>query len=85
MTLTSHDIIFFDDLFIPANLVQERDNIFFFKYQKKADDLLYKIIPLQDLKEIQKRRFLGRKTALELFLMSNKSFLLNFSTSEDRD
>ena len=46
VTLTSHDIIFFDDLFIPANLVQERDNIFFFKYQKKADDLLYKIIPL---------------------------------------
>ena len=46
VTLTSHDIIFFDDLFIPANLVQERDNIFFFKYLKKMDDLLYKIIPL---------------------------------------
>lgn len=32
ITITSHDILFFDDLFTPANLIQEKDNIFFFKY-----------------------------------------------------
>lgn len=85
ITLTSHDILFFDDLFTPANLLQEKDNIFFFKYQKKNDDLLYKIIPLQNLKEIQRRRFLGRKTGLEIFLMDNKSIIMNFSSVEDRE
>jgi hypothetical protein len=85
LTLTSHDILFFDDLFTPANLMQEKDNIFFFKYQKKQDELLYKIIPLNNLKELQRRRFLGRKTGLEIFLMDNKSILLNFNSEEERN
>ncbi len=52
ITLTSHDIIFFDDLFVPANLIPEKDNIFFFKFSKKSDEIYYKIIPLPNLKEI---------------------------------
>ena len=85
ITLTSSEIIFFDELFIPQNEEPEYDSIFFFGYQKNEDDLLYKIIPLVNIKEIQKRRFLGRKSALEVFFMDNKSLLLNFNTVEDRD
>jgi Beige/BEACH domain/PH domain associated with Beige/BEACH len=87
VTLTSHSIIFFDDLDItsPKDLENPQDNIFFFKYQKKPTSLLYKIIPLPDIRELQKRRFLGRKTAIEIFLMNGKSLMLNFLNSEDRD
>jgi hypothetical protein len=37
------------------------------------------------VKEIQKRRFLGRKQALEIFLMDNTSLFINFSVLEERD
>ena len=37
LTLTTHDILFFDDLFVPVTQLQEKDNIFFFKYSKKPD------------------------------------------------
>jgi hypothetical protein len=42
-------------------------------------------VPLPDVKEIQRRRWLGRRTACEIFLMSGKSIMLNFSNAEDRD
>lgn len=45
----------------------------------------YKIISLPDIKELQRRRWLGRKTALEVFLVSGKSVMLNFTSSEERD
>ena len=45
----------------------------------------YKIISLPDIKELQRRRWLGRKTALEVFLMNGKSVMLNFLNSDDRD
>ena len=45
----------------------------------------YKIIPLPDIKELMRRRWIGRKTALEVFLMSGKSILLNFKNSDERD
>lgn len=35
--------------------------------------------------EVQRRRFLGKKTALEIFMMDNTSLLFNFTTAEDRD
>ena len=47
--------------------------------------MFYKIIPLTNVKEIQKRRFLGKKAALELFMMDNTSVLFNFSLADDRD
>jgi hypothetical protein len=37
------------------------------------------------LREIQRRRWLGRKSALEIFLMNGKSLLLNFINTDDRE
>jgi hypothetical protein len=47
--------------------------------------MIYKIIPLNNVKEIQRRRFLGKKTALEVFMMDNSTMMLNFLQVEDRD
>ncbi len=75
LTLTSHDIVFIDEL-APGS--EAEDNIFFFQYRKRDDQLRYKVVSLAEVREIQRRRWLGRKTALELFLMSGKSIILNF-------
>ena len=103
ISLTSHQIIFFDDLLSEQDLqslgpqsvhyregeaatpINSTENIFFFKYTKRDDQLRYKIISLPDIKELQRRRWLGQKTALEVFLVSGKSVMLNFISSEDRD
>ena len=84
-TLTSHEIIFFDELSEKSEIDSNNNNIFFFKYNKKPNSLMYKVIPLPDIKELQRRRFLGRKSALEIQLMNGKSLMLNFANIEDRD
>lgn len=70
VSLTSHQIIFFDDLLSEHDLqslgpqsvhyregeaatpINSTDNIFFFKYTKRDDELRYKIISLPDIKEL---------------------------------
>jgi hypothetical protein len=37
------------------------------------------------LKEIQKRRFLGKNAALEIFMIDSSSVLLNFNSTDDRE
>lgn len=83
--LTTFDIIFFDDLESHTLGNDSSDNISFFRYRTRPDRQLYKVVGLQELREIQRRRWLGRKTALEIFLMSGKSLLLNFATVDDRE
>jgi len=73
--LTNLEIYFFDDI---TTHDESYDNIFFFKYEKGPDKLLYKRYPLIHLREIQRRRFLQRKTGLEFFLVDNRSVFLNF-------
>jgi Beige/BEACH domain/PH domain associated with Beige/BEACH len=90
VTLTSHEVIFFEEMYnhvasAANNDSQSSDNIFFFKHTLPTDSLYYKILPLSDLRELQRRRWLGRKTALEVFLMNGKALLLNFPTTEDRE
>ena len=81
MVMTAYDIIFFDDLKIQTQINMQTDNIFFFKHAKGEDSLLYKIIPLVDVKEIQTRRFLGKQSALEVFLMDDTTILFNFESA----
>jgi hypothetical protein len=70
ISLTSHQIIFFDDLLSeqdllslgpqsihyregePTTQITSTDNIFFFKYTKRDDQMRYKIISLPDIKEL---------------------------------
>ena len=86
VSLTTNDIVFFEDLEHGSSLSQDAtDNISFFRYRSRHDRPLYKIIDLLELREIQRRRWLGCKTALELYLMSGKSLLLNFSSNDDRE
>jgi len=40
---------------------------------------------LSDIREIQKRRFLGQNKALELFLMDNRTVMFDFKDIEMRD
>jgi hypothetical protein len=46
---------------------------------------LFKKIDLEGIREIQRRRFIGFKTCLEIFMIDNSSYLLKFPTTEDRD
>jgi len=81
--MTNYELVFFYDL--PANKQAAVSPIFFFNWEMPYDKSFTKKIELASIKEIQRRRFLGMKTALELFLMNNKQVLLNFPTMELRN
>lgn len=44
----------------------------------ESDSSLFKEWPLEHIKEIQRRRFVNQKAALEIFLITGKSIFINF-------
>jgi hypothetical protein len=64
--------------------VRNHDSLFFFQKDKK-DKKLYKKIDLEGIREIQRRRFVGFKTCLELFMVDNSSYLIKFPSIDARD
>jgi len=84
MCMTNYELIFFYDMDTSEG-EQQKSTIFFFE-QKMTDTKGYqKVISLSFIKEIQRRHFLTQKTALEIFLINNKSILLNFPDCDMRD
>lgn len=81
MLMTNYELVLFYDLVAK----EEQGNIFFFNWQVPEDSLLHKSINLSHIKEIQKRRFVGKKTALELFLTTNEQFMINLPDGEVRN
>lgn len=89
--MTNYEIVFFYDLQSSGcadeseEQAQSTDNIFFFNCKMKDHQMLFKTIDLSEIKEIQRRRFLGQKTAIEIFLTNNKQVLLNFENMDLRN
>lgn len=73
MCMTNYELIFFYDMdTTDASENHPTSTIFFFD-KKVADTRTYnKVISLSSIKEIQRRYFLTQKTALEVFLITNK-------------
>jgi hypothetical protein len=46
---------------------------------------LVKRFDLEGIREIQRRRFIGIKASLELFMVDNSSYLIKFLSTDDRD
>lgn len=78
LVMTNLELVFVYDIKPDST----NSTIFFFQWQPKK---LTKTIKLSDIREIQKRRFLGQNKVLELFLMSNKTILIDFNTADQRD
>ena len=83
--MTNYELIFFYNLDDEDINDQHKSTIFFFSWKLPDTKSFQKIIDLSDIKEIQRRRFLAQKTALELFMMNNKQILLNFPDVEIRN
>ena len=64
--------------------VKNHDSLLFFK-RKFMDRKLCKVLDLEAIRDIQRRKFIGFKTCLEIFMMDNSSSLLKFTAVEDRD
>ena len=64
--------------------IKNHDSLFFFRKQSNFKKL-YKRIDLDSIKDLQRRRFIGIKNCLEVYLIDNSSYLMKFSTTEDRD
>lgn len=60
------------------------DNLFFFR-KDAACEKLCKRIDLEGIRDIQRRRFIGLKCCLEIFMIENYSYLFQFNTTEERD
>ena len=56
-----------------------------FHYVPKTHSPFIKKWKLSSIKEICKKRFIVRRTALEIFLIQNQILLFNFESSEKRD
>ena len=81
--MTNYELIFFSDMDLEDP--STKTTIHFFNKFLSADKPYSKEIPLCYIKELQKRRFIGQKTALEIFLLDNFSILLKFASVEIRD
>lgn len=57
LIMTNYEVIFFYRMFSDEN--KSESNIFFFDWEINANKDLVKVINLTDIKEIQRRRFLG--------------------------
>lgn len=57
----------------------------FFVQDPEQVESLYETWPIKAVKEIQKRRFLLYKTALEVYFVNGESLLLKFDNISDRD
>ena len=83
LVMTNYEIFFVYDL--SAEESKTDSNIFFFNWKMDQTKPLTKRILLSDVKEIQKRRFLGQNKALELFFMDNRTIMFDFENVELRD
>ena len=84
LVMTAEELIF---VFVDDPPVEEKglqDNLFFF-HKQKHNKKLFKKIELEGIREIQKRKFIGQKFSLELFMIDNSSYLLRFESSDSRD
>ena len=73
--MTNYELVFIYDL-----VQDSQAQIFFFEFANSGE--MHKLVELSDVREIQKRRFLGQNTALELMLMSHTSLLVDFKDIE---
>jgi len=64
--------------------IRNQDSLFFFKKPQQGRKLC-KMISLDGIREIQRRKFTGFKTSLEIFMVDNSSYLLQFESTEERD
>mmetsp|Transcript_16668 Transcript_16668/g.22493 ORF Transcript_16668/g.22493 Transcript_16668/m.22493 type:complete len:94 (-) Transcript_16668:2830-3111(-) len=85
MSMTNYELVFFYEMDINEIEQQTKSTIFFFERKVPDSKPYFKVIRLSAIKEIQRRHFLTQKTALEIFLITNKSLLLNFPDTELRD
>ena len=88
--ITNYEIVFFYELNVtdsmPGDALDKTKNtIFFFDWKLHDTSSYFKVVTLSSIKEIQRRLFLTQRTALELFLLDNKSILLNFDDVDSRD
>jgi hypothetical protein len=89
MIVTNIELIIIYDLAKPCNEdgleADTKDDVMLFQWTAPSDKLLHKAIPLSSIKEIQRRRFLGHKSALELFMIDNQQVLVNFENTDIRN
>lgn len=64
--------------------IKNQDSLFFFRRDMRFEKLCKKI-DLEGIRDIQRRRFIGFKCCLEIFMIENYSFLFQFSSTEERD
>jgi hypothetical protein len=83
LCMTNYELIFFQD-FEPEH-AQQKTTIHFFNSTLADDKPFAKEVPLCFIKELQKRRFIGQRNALEVFLIDGRSMLLKFENQEIRD
>ena len=87
LVLTKYDLFF---VYINEPEVKEghkfdlynTENLFFFK---KKTSKVVKAIDLDGIREVQRRKFIGLKRSLEIFMLDNSSYLVQFPTAEERD
>jgi hypothetical protein len=80
--MTNYELIFFQDA---GHESQTPSNIHFFNSSLPDDRPFCREVALCSIKELQKRRFIGQRTALEIFLLDGRSLLFKFETQEVRD
>ena len=83
--MTNYELVFFHEMDTNDLEQQQKSTIFFFEKKVPDSKPYLKVIRLSAIKEIQRRHFLTQKTGLEIFLITNKSLLLNFPDTELRD
>jgi hypothetical protein len=81
--MTNYELIFFQDFYTEQE--KQKMTIHFFNSELADDKPYTKEFPLCAIKELQKRRFIGQRTALEVFLIDGRSLLLKFENQEIRD
>lgn len=67
------------------SLEQKESHLAFLCYRLSENRPFLKEWPLENIKEIQRRRYILRKTALEIFLIDGTSILFNFPDSDNEE
>jgi hypothetical protein len=83
--MTNYELIFFHEYQTSEIQQQAKNTIHFFTRQLAPDQPFTKEVPLCNIKELQKRRFIGQRTALEVYLLDGTSWLIKFDSQELRD
>lgn len=67
------------------SLEQKESHLAFLCYKLSENRPFFKEWPLENLREIQRRRYILRKTALELFFLDGTTILVNFPENNDSE